>query len=365
MRRGWIIAGGGTVLVLAYLTYILVISGTFKTIEPHFDGVCRTVAQVPGAEDITLHPNGEFALISSDDRRATSAGAPVPGGIYALDLLHPDAQPVNLTPRAPENFHPHGIGLYVDDGGAGTLFVVNHPRASLFNDARGDGNKGPAHTIEVYELVNERLTHLRQLSDPALVSPNDIVPIDHERFYVTNDHGSTSRLGHKLEDYGRLARGQVLYYDGQRFSKVLDGIRYANGINLSPDGKQVYVASPSDGDLYVFDRDETTGALTERFVQSLGTGIDNIEVEADGTLWLGAHPKLLSFVAYASQPGRIAPSEVLRLTPNGQGDFDVMQVFLDDGTRISASSVAAHREGRLLIGSVMDPYFLDCRMGPG
>ncbi|MBW2082855.1 MAG: hypothetical protein JRI39_07165 [Deltaproteobacteria bacterium] len=38
----------------------------------------------------------------------------------------------------------------------------------------------------------------------------------------------------------------------------------------------------------------------------------------------------------------------------------ITEVYLNDGTPISGSSVAAYFRGKLLIGSVFDPKFLVC-----
>jgi len=111
----------------------------------------------------------------------------------------------------------------------------------------------------------------------------------------------------------------------------------------------------------VFDRDTSSGALTFGQEIDVGTGPDNIEIDASGDLWIGAHPKLLTFVAYAEDAAKRSPSQVLHVSRGPAGDFKVEEVFLGRGDDLSGSSVGAWRDGRLLIGSVFDPYFLDCR----
>jgi hypothetical protein len=51
---------------------------------------------------------------------------------------------------------------------------------------------------------------------------------------------------------------------------------------------------------------------------------------------------------------------VQHVTPDGK----VEEVYLDDGSTISGSSVAAVRGNRLLIGEIFDEGFLDCTMAP-
>ncbi len=142
---------------------------------------------VVGPEDITFHPRTGTAYISSDDRRATLAGTPVPGAIFGYELAG-GLPPRNLTPKADPTFHPHGIGLWVAPDGRTLVFVVNHPGSSLFGDNPG---KGPGHTIEIFEVgADGMLVHRRRIESEMLISPNDIAPVGEDRFYVTNNHGT-------------------------------------------------------------------------------------------------------------------------------------------------------------------------------
>lgn len=363
MRRKWkiplfallalLIAVGG------YVLYIYVKAGEMKSIEPHFAGSCQRVPGVVGAEDITFDPRSTVAYVSSDDRRATLAGRPVPGAIFAYDLADPKATPRNLTPAPDASFHPHGIGLWTGSEGRTLVFVVNHPGSSLFGE---NASEGPAHSIEIFERTGDGpLVHKRRITSDLLISPNDIAAVGEDRFYVTNDHGSGPGFSRTLEEYLRLKRANVLYFDGQRFREVAGDLRYANGVAVSRDGARVYVATVTSFAVAVYDRDAATGALSLVDEIELDTGPDNIEIDAAGDLWIGAHPKLLTFVAYAEDSTKLSPSQVVRIRP-GTAGHEVSEVFLSRGDDLSGSSAAAFRDGRLLIGSVFDPHFLDCRL---
>lgn len=342
---------GLAVLLLIFAGLFLFWSaGEFKQIEPHYAGTCNKVEGVVGAEDITIHPQTGMAYISSDDRRASLRGEPVPGAIYAYDLTQPDAVPVNLTPGADDTFHPHGISLYVQEEGADSLFVIDHA---------GDDE----HSVEVFDTQAGTLTHRQSITDPLLKSPNDLVAIDEQRFYATNDHGGESDFTRSLEDYLQLPWANVVYYDGERLVEAASGIRIANGITLSEDGGRLYVAGTTDDGVHVYSRDQATGALNyEQFIE-LGTGVDNLEL-AQGHLWIGAHPQLLHFVSHVEDPQNRSPSQVIRVSPDGQGGYKSAEVYLNDGAELSGSSVAAVWRGRMLIGSVFEPYFLDCQLEP-
>lgn len=355
-----IAAVGAVALVglAGYALYLLTIAGELREIEPHFDGTCRAVTGVMGPEDIEILADGSGAFISSQDRRAQVAGEAAPGAIYYYDLTRPGAVPVNLTPDASASFHPHGIGLH--EGETTTLFVVNHPGATVHGDI---GGEGPAHTIEVYDVEGTALKHRRSLVDEALlITPNDVAPVGPDEFYVTNDHGSGVEAVRKLEDYLRLARSHLLFFDGSSFTRLAGGYRYANGVAASRDGEQIYLAAVTDRTVYVFDRDADTHALSLRTEVFVDTGPDNITVDPDGDLWIGAHPKLLTFVSHMKDASVASPSQVLRLRADGQGDFTVEEVMMSDGTDLSGSSSAARHGRRLLVGAVFGSSFLDCRM---
>lgn len=342
---------GFVVLVLAgFVVKTLSDAGQFKQLAPHFAGRCTPVPGMPGAEDITFHPTLGYAYVSSDDRRATQTGRPVQGGIYRLDPAS-SAPPVLLTGTFKESFHPHGLGLFVAPDGTQTLYVVNHA---------GEGQ----HQIERFEVgADGMLIHRRTLRDAALVSPNDVVAVDAERFYLTNDHHFPHGALQVVEEYLQLALGNVLYFDGQGFREVIDGMAYANGINRSADGQKVYVAQVLGRSLSVYTRDMASGALTHQQTLELGSGPDNIEVDARGDLWIASHPKLLDFTAHAKDPSGAtrAPGQVLRLKASGDS-LEAEEVFLDDGQRAAGSSVAAVSGKWMLVGTVFEPDLLRCEL---
>jgi arylesterase/paraoxonase len=319
-------------------------AGEFKPIEPHFAGRGQRIDGFVGAEDISIHPQSGVAFISCDDRRSNRSGENKPGAIYSFDLNLEPPQPRNLTPNLPFEFHPHGISLYTGAGSGARLFVVNH---------RAEG-----HFIEIFDLADSLLVHRDSISGPLMHSPNDVVAVGPRQFYVTNDHGSTSRLGRTLEEFLRLSKCTVLYYDGAQFSVAANGIRYANGINCSPDGRQIYVASVTKLGIEVYHREPASGALTQRAFIECRFGVDNIEVDTRGNLWIAGHPKILTFVKHGKDANKLAPSQVIKIAPGD--DFHITEILMDDGRWISGSSVAAVHENRLLVGSVFDPHILLC-----
>jgi arylesterase/paraoxonase len=342
---------GAVVLVaVGFILQLFHAAGQFKTLEPHFSGSCEVVSGILGAEDVAIHPRTRIAYISAADRRSLFSGGTTRGAIYAYDLKVDSPKLVNLTPTADPDFHPHGISLYVGDDGRDVLYVINHA--------------GGRHTIEIYDLVVTGLSHRGTLSDPLLVSPNDLVAVGRDRLYVTNDHANPGGWARQLEDYLRRSISTVVHYDGERFIEAASGIRYPNGIGVSRDGETLFVASTTGGSVLVFAIDPESGTLEEFGTIEIGSGVDNIDVDEDGDLWIGAHPKLLTFVQHTGDASRIAPSQVIWIgDPDGQAPL-VEEILLSLGEDLSGSSVAAVHGNRLLVGSVMDEGMLDCRISP-
>ncbi|WP_147385747.1 strictosidine synthase family protein [Oleomonas cavernae] len=347
-----LIAMGAVVFVACagFALWVFSQAGQFRTITAAGNVQCQAVTGVVGAEDIVIDGPGKRAFVSVDDRRAAMAGRPVRGRIALLDLTQDRLVPVDITGDQPVDFHPHGISLWRDPAsGEVTLFVINHFE---FGGSR----------IELFTVgADGKLAHQGGVVSAELNSPNDLVAVGPARFYAANDHGSTTPLGITLENYLQLPRANIVYFDGSGFRKVAEGLKYANGINVSPDGKQLYVAETTGFAATAYARDIDGGSLTFLSRTPLANGADNIDTAPDGSLWIAGHPHLLDFVAHAEDAGKPSPSEVVRLVPQGNG-FTVETVLTDPGELLSGSSVATDAGGgRFLVGSVFEEKLLDCR----
>jgi arylesterase/paraoxonase len=346
MRKVLIAVLIAIIVFAAFVARTLISAGQFKTIRPHCEGTCIRVAGLPGPEDITIHPVTGIAFISSDDRRATRAGKPAQGAIYALDRTAKGTIPRKLTAGFDRDFHPHGLSLYLDGNGKTFLFVINHAKAG--------------HFVEIFEYAKDVLVHRESIGHPLMFSPNDLVAVGPRSFYVTNDHGFASRSWQMLEDFFPLKRSFVLYYDGKEMRVAAKGFGYANGINISADGKTLYLAATLDKAIHLFSRDAASGVLMPAYDIDLGTGPDNIELDSSGNLYVACHPKMLDFLAHAKDKTKISPSQILKITIKGKGNDEVKEIYLNDGKEISASSVAAPFKGGFLVGQVFDDHILIC-----
>lgn len=335
------------VLLLAYVAYDFISIGLLRTVENRFDGITVKEIGIRGAEDITVSTIDSFAIISATARGVYPPKETEKGGLYLMELKSGNFIVKHLTHDIEWPFAPHGISMFRNDSSY-TIAAINHTMEG--------------HSIEFFELVGEELTHTRTERSPALVSPNDLVLMDAERFYVTNDHGYTEGIGKLVEEYGNLAVSNVMYFDGQDYTEVAKGIAYANGINFDRDRHLMFVASPRRFLIKVYMHNDD-GSLT--FVEDIpcGTGVDNLEFDTEGNLWSGAHPKLLSFAAYAMGRKETAPSEIVKVTYRGQDDYSVESVYTNDGGQVSATSVAAPFSNLILVGTVKDDRMLVLRRG--
>jgi arylesterase / paraoxonase len=324
-----------------YITNTLYQSGYFKTIENHFEGTTQKINGLVGTEDITIDQTTGFAFLSADDRRSFRLRKVSPkGGIYGLRLNDSIPKLVILTANSPiADFHPHGISLYNSPSGNKILFVVNH---------RKSGNY-----IEIFECKNDSLIHLESITNELLVSPNDIVAVGERSFYFTNDHDEKFSSWRNIKDILKIGTGNVCYFDGKTMSKTsIENIKYSNGINVSLDGKTLFLASTSSNTLFVYERNVSTGELTKTDEIDTKTGVDNIELDIEGNLWIGCHPQALKFLAHAKDEKKISTSEIIKISYKGKGKYEQKSVYMNDGSEISASSVGAVYKEKLLIGPV-------------
>ncbi len=318
---------------MAFVLYTFVSTGYFREINNTES--YEVIAEIPvkGAEDLTISYTDRFMIISQDDRAGRRDGSPSQGGLYYLDLDSGNFQPKLISANYNFPFYPHGISMLKLDSAHYQLLVVNHAKS---------------HSIVKFELIGDSLVYQATYRDQSMISPNDVVAVDEESFYFTNDHGYTGKWGRLAEDYLGIGVSNVIYYNG-KYLEVASDINYANGINISQDKSQLLVASPRAFQLHYYNILKDGTLMHDRDLD-VGSGIDNIELDQNGDLWMGSHPSLLAFAAYAAGKKEMAPSETIKVTDGNQ----VESLYENDGSVMSASSVAAPYKNLLFVGTVMD-----------
>lgn len=328
--------------VIGYEAFLFIpASGVLHPLTPKLVDQCKRVTVFPGTEDVTIDPGLNLAFISAEDRRANPR---VQGGIYAMSL-DPEASVRKVSPDTFGPFHTHGISLWRGSDGSRRLFAINH------RDASSDA-------IEIFDVAADgALTHLETVVMPAGSTPNDLVAIGPRAFYVTDDHGYKTGPMATLETYFALPFSKVVYFDGTSWSTVAQGLKYANGINVSADGATIFVTEFAARDLRFYKRDAKSGALMLQKKVAVDFGPDNVEVARDGGLWVAGHDAVFAFLAHARDPKKISPSRVIRVNPE---TGDQATVFVDTTGVLNASSVGAVWDRTLIVGAVYDDHVMVC-----
>lgn len=349
-----------SLVALAKTVYqYLAVAGKLQSYQPVLAEQCDKIplsidAELSlGTEDIEIDRETGLVMITGMNRfeYGTENQDPV-DGIYGL-VINPDgssdAKELSLlSVDAPVPFHPHGIGLWQGETRQGViekrLFVVNH---------RSHHDKA----IEIFRVTTDlKLAHIETITSPEIYSPNDVAPVGEVSFYVTNDAGRGDGLIRTLEQYLFLPRSGAAFYDGEKAFEVVAGQVYANGINTSADFKSVYLVNASAQKINAFER-QSDNSLRHTKTFKLNTAPDNVNVAADGSLWIGAHAKLFDYLSYTKKKQPTAPSHVVRIDPvTGESET----ILYTENGELSASSAAATYAGRLLVGSVYEGAILSC-----
>jgi arylesterase/paraoxonase len=211
-----------------------------------------------------------------------------------------------------------------------------------------------------FKIVNDSLVFEKRFIHDLIKFPNDVQAIGMDAFYVTNDHTIPIGVRRLLGDFLIEKSGNVVFYQDGQAAIVTQNIAYANGINVSPDKKYLYVAATTENKLYVY---ANTNDLSSRKLldsKYLGTAPDNIEIDKFGDLWIGCHPKLLKYLAHAKNENKRSPSEIIKMVyqPETNHKFLQEEIYINDGNPISGSSVASYfitdSSNTLLVGSVFE-----------
>ncbi|XP_058381833.1 serum paraoxonase/arylesterase 1-like isoform X1 [Diceros bicornis minor] len=273
----------------------------FREVDPVELPNCNLVKGIEaGSEDLEILPNG-LAFISSGLKYPglKSFEPDKPGKILLMDLNEEDPTVLELRITGSKfdlsSFNPHGISTFTDEDDTVYLLVVNHP------DLKS--------TVELFKFQEEEksLLHLKTIRHKLLPNVNDIVAMGPEHFYSTNDRYFVDPYLKSWELYLGLAWSYVVYYSPNDIRMVADQFDFANGINISPDSKYVYVA------------------------ESLAHKIHVYEKHANWTL---------------------TPLKVLRIQNIVSEQPKVTVVYAENGTLLQGSAAASVYKGKLLIGTV-------------
>lgn len=342
---GWFILA--LLILLSFFTVRLFIQqGQFQTIKPQADYACKAIDAPFGPEDMVADYDTGLLYISASARPVNGDWFEIAGGLHVLDMQTDGVKILPMSTDFKQNFRPHGIDLIELEDGSKRLFAVNHPKENQSS-------------VEIFEVVGDQLQHIKTVNG-AFGNLNSLVAIDGERFYATQD-GSARGMSSTINGVFGLEYAEIIYHDGQQSHVVADGFAYANGLELSADGKQLYVTDMLNRTLEFFDRDVETNALSKTGDLYMDAGVDNIRRNQDGSFFIGGHPKMFSTLFYQMGLADTSPSVVFHATPpkDGKGG-ELRVVYLDDGTQFSGASGAVSYGDKMFVAAIRDNHILSC-----
>ena len=338
-----ILVAAGTLALAVATVWLGYVFHQFDDLADETNVQCKPVYGITGASDIEAIPNENIAYLSVYDER----GGASRGAIVRFDLNNPldDSSWSDRTNGRPVAFRPSGITLYEERLPSGVLsrhlFVVN--------------KEGPE--VLIFDVVdNGDLRLIERLTDPRLLSPNDVVATGPRSFYVTNDTaaGRQSIKG-KIDFLLGLKTGQIFHYDGDDWSIVDEGLNFPNRIALSEDASTVFLAEMRAEAIRRFGRDPATGELEAEGRIPLGSFPNNLSIDRDGHLLIGSVPQPFEYKAFTEGLRDSAPSQVFRIE-----DGEKSTVYQETGRLLSGATVATMVGDTTLIGTGADDLFLMC-----
>ncbi|KAM9077556.1 LOW QUALITY PROTEIN: serum paraoxonase/arylesterase 1 [Megaptera novaeangliae] len=233
------------------------------------------------------------------------------------------------------SFNPHGISTFTNEDNTVYLLVVNHP------DFKS--------TVELFKFQEEEksLLHLKTIKHKLLPNLNGIVGVGPEHFCAINDHCFVDPYLRSWELYLGPAWSFVVYYSPNEVRVVASGFDFG-GINISPDGKYVYISEVLAHKIHVYEK-HANWTLTPLKPLDFNTLMDNVSQDpVTGDLWVGRHPNGMKIFFY--DPENPTGSEVLQIQKILEEPK--VTVVAENGTVLRGSTVASVYKGKLLIGTV-------------
>jgi arylesterase/paraoxonase len=325
--------------------------GLFDASKP-VGGPCQTLPLPGGSEDLAPDPRGGLYVSVSDWRTRADTPPAARGRMFRLEVdAETDvARLKDVTPATPIDFQPHGIDLWTGADGAQRLFVVNHPQ-------QGEPR------VEIYAVTPDGLLDTGEGGRWDLLHrPNDVAAFGPRSFYATNDHAIPRThwfepgLRETVSDITGEANGYLVRVQDGSPAVVAEGLSLPNGVAFSPDRTRLYVAESTMGRVRVFEASRAEG-LREVARVKTGPGPDNIVIDPQGDLWIGAHNNGLDFLRHAMNPRHPSPGRVERLTPQGR-----RTLMYQSGRKLAAAS--RPRLWSVSVGAIFPRELQRCAVQP-
>ncbi len=228
----------------------------------------------------------------------------------------------------------------VDANGNAELFV-SLPAGSIGNGIRvaGDGALLVAdysgHAVLRVDPATRAVSVFARLDGAH--QPNDIAQAPDGTLYASDP------------DWANPDNGQLWRIDRDGRASLLEtGMGTPNGIEVSPDGRRLYVNESVQRTVWVYDRGDD-GALSSKrlLIRFDDHGMDGMRCDADGNLYIARYGAgVVAIVSPAGQLLREVPLRGRRPTNVAFGGADGRQVFVTLQDRGAIETFRADRRGR-------------------
>jgi arylesterase/paraoxonase len=208
------------------------------------------------------------------------------------------------------------------------------------------------------------------VTDAAFAHAVAVAAVGSRQFYLADDVSASGVLARWWSALRKMRASTILFHDGKQTRVAARDLGAPAGIGLSPDGSHLFVTDALDRQLHVYRRDAGSNELVAEESVPLGSTPGQLDVDADGVVWIAAHPRLFEFASHRRDPARPAATQLLRFDPRarkpapGESDARVSQVYGNDGSQLSAGSIAAHWHDEFLVGAPLDHKVLICKSNP-
>lgn len=324
--------------------------GVFQRTYNHSSGPCAALRSIEfGAEDMESLPNGQVFISSGIWLEDTEQYRHRPGRIFLFDFSLPRVPPQPLKIVAEPNYKlisPAGLSVWTDPKtGFVYLYVISQQPTMNVDKFRYDDSK-------------RTLTLIRRITDKNFARLQDIALVGEDQFFFNNHYG----MSPFLETVFRMPFGTLGYYDGSGSTLVDSRLAAPNGLFVSRNRKFLYVAETANDDIRVYKLEKDNKISFSHAIQ-VNTKVANMFIDTKtGDLLVAAHPSAFQLIKHVHGHAKVAPSQVMRVRLNAESQVvKLEEIYSNDGTEISAATVAVSNGNKLLIGSVMT-HALYCEM---
>jgi hypothetical protein len=310
--------------------------------QPVYNGDYTRIETGPGPEDIALDTirGMERIIVSCSERRSKDYSR---NGFYSFQISSRKLTklPIESLPKS-ILLRPHGIDIAMVNG-VKTLYCVNHEKNA--EDFPPAGRQ----SILVFELLDNKAVFKQQLTDPLIISPNDICTDYKGGIFVSIDSG---KINSKWEKLMALKRSFVLHFDGEKWEQVGDKLRYANGVGVK--NGRIYITGAQEKNILSYHID-ANGSYSDRQEYPTMKGNDNITF-VDDKLVTTAHLDFLKFLKHVKHADEPSPCTVYLMDLR---THKIDTLYLDNGTVMSAASTGLVYNGNLYASQIFNDFILE------